>query len=308
MSTQNVLFDAPGPKARRRHAIFTLLGFGLAAVTLALVLWKLQAQGQLDPSMWTVLFTADVWTEYLIPGLINTIKAAAISIVFALAFGLLFGMGRLSPNRPIRWASGVVVEFFRSVPVLLMMYFFFQVFAFNNYFGTDYNSLAAVVLSLTLYNGSVIAELVRSGVHSLPSGQSEAGLSIGLTPGQTLRSIQLPQALTAMLPALVGQLVVILKDSALGTAITYPELLQAAKDVGTAYGNVIPAYVLAALIFIVINYGLTISAGRVERGLSRRGRGPRKGGATGVVGTTVDGSLGGPLEDAVVGEAPGPPR
>ncbi len=175
--------------------------------------------------MWSVLFTADVWTEYLIPGLINTLKAAAISIVLAVVFGLVFGMGRLSHNGPIRWVCGIVVEFFRSVPVLLMMYFFFQLFAFNNSSAPTTTRSPRSCSALTLYNGSVIAELVRSGVHGLPSGQSEAGLSIGLTAGQTLRSIQLPQALTAMLPALVGQLVVILKDSALGTAITYPELL-----------------------------------------------------------------------------------
>jgi glutamate transport system permease protein len=285
MSAQNVLFDAPGPRARRRHAILTAFGLLLAIGTIAVVLWKFKAQGQLEPEMWTVLFTADVWTEYLIPGLINTLKAAAISIVLAMVFGLVFGMGRLSHNRAIRWVSSVVVEFFRAVPVLLMMYFTFTLYAVNDVFGTDYNSLAAVVTGLTLYNGAVIAELVRSGVYSLPKGQSEAGLSIGLTAGQTLRSIQLPQALTAMLPALVGQLVVILKDSALGTAITYPELLQQAKDVGTAYGNVIPAYILAAVLFIALNYGLTTLAGRMERWLNRRGRGPRRVAApAGVVG------------------------
>ena len=112
---------------------------------------------------------------------------------------------------------------------------------------------------------------------SLPKGQAEAGLSIGLTPAQTMRSIQLPQALTAMLPALVGQLVVILKDTALGTAVLYPELLQAARDIGTGYSNTIPAYIFVAVIFILINYSLTVVAGRVERRLSRRGRGPRKG-------------------------------
>jgi glutamate transport system permease protein len=212
-----------------------------------------------------------VWTEYLVPGILNTLKAAAISIVLAGAFGLIFGMGRLSHSAPVRWVSGIVVEFFRAVPVLLMMYFAFYLFAFNDVFGTEYNSLAAVVVGLTLYNGSVIAELVRSGVFSLPKGQSEAGLSIGLTPGQTLRAIQLPQALTAMLPALVGQLVVVLKDSALGTAITYPELLQQAKDVGTAYGTVIPAYILAAVLFIAINFALSVLAQRVEQRLNRRG-------------------------------------
>ena len=268
------LFDAPGPRARRRHALLTVLGLVLAGGILGAVLWKFQAQGQLEAELWTVLFDPDVWTEYLIPGIINTLKAAVISIALAGIFGILFGMGRLSHSAPIRWVSGVVVEFFRAVPVLMMMYFAFYLFAINDVFGTDYNSLAAVVVGLTLYNGSVIAELVRSGVHSLPKGQSEAGLSIGLTPTQTLRSIQLPQALTAMLPALVGQLVVVLKDSALGTAITYPELLQQAKDVGTAYGTVIPAYILAAVLFIAINYALSVVAQRVEQRLRRRGAHP----------------------------------
>ncbi len=290
MSAQNVLFDAPGPRARRRHAILTVVGFILAAGGVALVLWKFAAQGQLEPSMWTSLFTADVWTAYLIPGLIHTLIASAISIVLAIAFGLVFGLGRLSPVRAVRWVCGVVVEFFRSVPVLLMMYFTYRYYSDNGVFTNDLNPLAAVVTGLTLYNGSVIAELVRSGVFGLPKGQAEAGLSIGLTQGQTLRSIQLPQALTAMLPALVGQLVVILKDSALGTAVLYPELLQAAKDIGTAYSNTIAAYILVAIIFILLNYGLTVVAGRVERRLNRRGRGRRRGGpATGVTGAgTVD--------------------
>lgn len=271
MSAHTVLFDAPGPKARRRHLMLTVLGVLLAVGLVAVVVWKFKEQGQLEPSMWSSLFQPVVWTAYILPGIVSTLKAAAVSIVLAMAFGLVFGMGRLSSSAPIRWACGVVVEFFRAVPVLLMMYFAFYLFARNDVFGTDNNSFAAVVVGLTFYNGSVIAELVRSGVFSLPKGQGEAGLSIGLTPNQTLRSIQLPQALTAMLPALVGQLVVILKDSALGTAITYPELLAQAKNVGTAYGNIIPAYILAAVLFIALNYALTVLAGRIERRLHRTG-------------------------------------
>lgn len=285
MSAPSVLFDAPGPRARRRHAILTVVGLALVVALIAAVVLKFRAQGQLVSSLWTVLFTADVWTQYIVPGLIKTLEAAAISIVLAVAFGLVFGMGRLSQHRPIRWLCGIVVEFFRAVPVLLMMYFAYRYYSSNSVFSNDINPLAAVVTALTLYNGSVIAELVRSGVFSLPKGQAEAGLSIGLTPPQVLRSIQLPQALTAMLPALVGQLVVILKDTALGTAVLYPELLQAARDLGTGYSNTIPAYLFIAVIFILINYGLTVVAGRVERRLNRRGRGPRRAGpATGVVG------------------------
>lgn len=268
----SVLFDAPGPRARARHRLLTGVGVLIAAGTIGLVLWRLGQAGQLSGAMWGALFQPDVWTAYVIPGLVKTLQAAAVSIVLALAFGLVFGLGRLSHLAPVRWLCGTVVEFFRAVPVLLMMYFAFALYTRNNVFGVDFNSFYAVVTGLTLYNGSVIAELVRSGVHQLPKGQGEAGLSIGLTPGQTLRAIQLPQALTAMLPALVGQLVVILKDSALGTAITYPELLQQARDLGTAYGAVIPAYVLAAVLFILLNYGLTVLAGRVEQRINRRGR------------------------------------
>lgn len=272
MSAQNVLFDAPGPRARLRHLILTIIGGLLVASVLAAAVWKFGQEEQLEGAKWSPLVTSEIWTVYLLPGIVATLEAAAMSIVGALIFGILFGIGRLSQVRAIRWLSGIVVEFFRAVPVLLMMYFLFLYFASRETFGTNYNDLAAVVIALTLYNGSVIAELVRSGVFGLPNGQREAGLSVGLTRSQSLRSIELPQALTAMLPALVGQLVVILKDTALGTAITYPELLEQAKNIGNAYDNVIPAYILCALIFIALNYALTLIAGRIERRINKRGK------------------------------------
>ena len=267
------LFDAPGPRARRRHAVLTVIGIGLVLVVIGLAAWKMRQANQLQGYMWKPFVTdPQVWTEYLLRGLWGTLKAALLSVVFAGIFGIIFGMGRLSANPVTRWACGIVVEFFRSVPVLLMMVFaYFGWFARSSWLSNDVAPLAAVVLALTLYNGSVIAELVRSGVHSLPKGQSEAGLSIGLTRSQTLRSIQLPQALTAMLPALISQLVVVLKDSALGTVITYQELLTWSKTLGSAYANTVPAYLVAALLFIGMNYSLTKIAAKAERQLSRRG-------------------------------------
>ena len=272
MSTQAVLFDAPGPKARLRHKIFTVVGALLALGILYLIYAKFEAAGQLKAFMWEPFVTdSEVWTSYLIPGLRGTFTVAGISIVLAVVFGLLFGMGRLSPLAPLRWFCGVVVEFFRSVPVLLMMVFaYFGYFATANIVPNEHAPLAAVVTALTLYNGAVIAELVRSGVHGLPSGQAEAGLSVGLTPGQVLRSIQLPQALTAMLPALVGQLVVVLKDSALGYGITYLELLNWSKTLGSAYANTVPAYIVAGILFILVNYALTKLAVYLEGRLKKR--------------------------------------
>ncbi len=274
-AAHDVLFDAPGPRARRRHAVMTVVGVVLMVAGIWVVLRRMADANQLEAYQWKGFVTEPVWwTSYLLPGLWGTIKAAALSVVFAGIFGVVFGMGRLSHVPAIRWVCGVVVEFFRAVPVLMMMLFlYFGYFATSGVVSPSTAPLVSVVIALTLYNGSVIAELVRSGVHGLPKGQSEAGLSIGLTPGQTLRSIQLPQALTAMLPALVGQLVVVLKDSALGYVITYPELLSAAKTLGSAYSNTLPAYIVAALLFIVLNYLLTRLAGYVEGWLKRRGTG-----------------------------------
>lgn len=271
MSAQAVLFDAPGPRARRRHLLLTILGGLLALTVIAAVLWKFNAQGQLDGALWKPFTLPETWTQYILPALWKTLQAALVSIVLAMVFGVVFGMGRLSTNRPLRWVCGVIVEFFRSVPVLLMMIFTFFFLARDLGMPGTQASFWAVITALTLYNGSVIAELVRSGVHQLPKGQGEAGLAVGLTEGQTLRSIQLPQALTAMLPALMSQLVVVLKDSALGTAITYPELISAGRQLGSRYGNIVAAYIVIGVIFILLNWGLTTLAGRLERYINTRG-------------------------------------
>jgi glutamate transport system permease protein len=179
-------------------------------------------------------------------------------------------MGRLSDLAVLRWACGIFVEFFRSVPVLMMMLFFyyFGVYALH-VFGSG-ASLFGVVAGLTFYNSSVIAELIRSGVHSLPKGQREAALAIGLTPTQGLISILLPQAVTAMLPSLVSQLVVILKDSALGFWINYSELIRAGQNLSTTKGNLIPTLIVLAAMFILINYALTRLAGTLEGRLRKR--------------------------------------
>lgn len=302
MSAQSVLFDAPGPKARRRHLILTVISALLVLGILAVIAIQLNEKNQFNPTLWRPFIQGSTWTQYIIPGLLGTLRAAAVSIVLAMVFGLVFGMGRLSQVRPIRWVCGVIVEFFRSVPVLLMMFFVFLYLARNMGVPGTQAAFWAVVVALTLYNGSVIAELVRSGVHQLPKGQGEAGLAIGLTPAQTLRSIQLPQALTAMLPALMSQLVVVVKDSALGTALPYFELITASRQLGSARANILQAYVIAAVVFILLNWLLTILAGRLERYIATRGHTSAKvktGGSALVEGGGAPGEFGGNIVDAV---------
>ncbi len=264
-----VLFDVPGPRTRRRMVVVNVVAALVVAGIAAWALVLLDRKGQLEPAMWEPFAQPRTWTAYLLPGLLQTLRAAGLAIVGSAVFGLVFGMGRLSGSRVVRAVSGTVVEFFRAVPVLLMMVFFYSGIAQLRVVDPPDVPLLAVVLALTLYNGSVFAELVRSGVHNLPKGQREAALVVGLRPSQSLRLVEVPQALIAMLPAIASQLVVILKDTALGAIITYPELLDAARRFGSGNGNMLQALLIAALVFIVINYALTTLA---ERLASRVGR------------------------------------
>lgn len=269
MST-SVLFDVQGPRARRITMILNVVAVLVVAALVVLVLQKLAEQGQLEAAKWTALFTVRTWSNFLIPGLLDTLRAAALAVVGSVIFGLIFGLGRLSGLWLVRAVSTVVVEFFRAVPVLVMMIFFYLGLARTGLIQPSNTPFWAVVIALILYNGSVIAELVRSGVYQLPKGQREAGLAMGLTPSQTLRAILLPQALTAMLPSLVSQFVVILKDTALGYIITYPELLASARRLGSGDGNILQTLLLAAVVFMIINSVLTLIAGRLSRLLSYR--------------------------------------
>ncbi|MRH89756.1 ABC transporter permease subunit [Nocardia sp. SYP-A9097] len=275
MSSASVLYDAPGPRARLRYRIYS----GGVVVVAAVVLWfiysALSDKGQFAADKWKPFLEADIWSTYLLPGLRGTIEAAVLSIVFALVIGMVFGILRLSEHRSVRIFAGTVVELARAIPVLILMIFLFAVFSQNNVFPSDQLALAAVVTALTIYNGSVIAEIVRSGIRSLPRGQSEAAVALGLRKNQVMRLVLLPQAITAMLPALVSQMVVALKDSALGYQITYVEVVRAGKQLGAAEQNTIPALLVIAAIMITLNYTLSVIATRLERWLRTRKRGTR---------------------------------
>lgn len=271
----SVLFDVPGPKSRRRHRTVAAVGLVaiLAMVVLVLVRLGDPANNQLTAQKWLPFFTAQAWTSYLLPGLRGTLLAAVIAVLLSVFFGLLLGIARLGQRRWIRWVSGAFVEFFRAVPVLMMMLFAYYFGLFGLGISGAALPLFGVVVGLTVYNSCVLADLVRSGVNQLPLGQREAGLAIGLTPHQTLTGIQLPQAITAMLPSMLSQLVVILKDSALGSMIAYLELLRSGTYLATTYANLIPTLIVLAVMFIALNYALTKVASFVEMRLRSGSRG-----------------------------------
>ncbi|MQY25337.1 amino acid ABC transporter permease [Nocardia aurantia] len=288
-SDASVLFDAPGPRTRLRHNIYSVV----AAVVILAIAWVVvrafQHNGQLTAAKWKPFLEGEVWQTYLLPGLRGTIIAAVLSIVLALVIGTIFGLARLSDHLGVRIVAGVVVEISRAIPVLILMIFLYNYFAQNNLIVPDQLALTAVVIALTVYNGSVVAEIVRSGIRSLPKGQTEAAVALGMRKGQLMRLILLPQAITAMLPAIVSQMVVALKDTALGYQITFQEIVRQGQQLGAAQQNTVPSLIVVAVVMIVLNWALSKLATVLERRLRSRRRG----------GTVV------PAATVVTGAAPG---
>lgn len=266
-----VLFDAPGPRARLRNNLLTALA-ALVLVAIAIVVaLRLNEKGQFEGDLWSPFINPDTWVDFIIPGLIGTLTAAALGAVCAVLFGAVFGLARLSDHRWIRVPAGLVVEVFRGIPLLLLIFFLW--YSAPPAMGS-YDTLYAIVLGLTLYNGSVLAEVVRAGVLAVPKGQSEAAYAIGLRKSRVMRLVLLPQALTAMMPAVVSQLVVLLKDTALGYIITYEELLS--YGFKTIPANYPGTKLVAGLVIAVVYIGLNMALSALATWLEKRSRRSRK--------------------------------
>ncbi|MBO3746498.1 amino acid ABC transporter permease [Streptosporangiaceae bacterium NEAU-GS5] len=260
-----VLFDAPGPRARTRNAVATLIALAVLAAIAYAIYARFDERHQWQAKLWKPFLQGETWTDYIIPGLLGTLKAAALGAVCAVVAGTLLGLARLSDRRWIRLTAGAIVEIFRAIPLLLLIFFIFYL-APSVFGGGDY-ALIAVVAGLTLYNGSVLAEIFRAGVLAVPRGQSEAAYALGMRKHQVMRMILLPQAVTAMMPAIVSQLVVLLKDTALGYIIAYVDLLNMGFKIIPAvfFGSLIPAAIVIGIIYIGLNMSLSALATWLER-------------------------------------------
>ncbi len=265
--TTSVLYDVPGPRARARHRIYALFGTVVIAALLGYAGWRLWEAEQITPDTWTFLGEPDILLQ-LLEGLGVTLSAAAAAIALAIGFGVVFASGRLSDHAWLRWPSIGVIEFFRAVPVLLLIFFLYQEYA--DVLGT----FGCLVVALMLYNGSVLAEIFRAGVLAVPKGQREAGYAIGLRKGQVLRLVQAPQAVTTMLPAIISQCVVALKDTALGFAIGTREITDVGEQIYTSifYNNPIAVAIVLMAVFVTINYWLSRLAQWLEARMRREGK------------------------------------
>jgi glutamate transport system permease protein len=277
----DVLFDYPGPTTRARHRIYTVIAVVLLVLVVALVIWRLQDAGQFAYVLWEPYITP-VYVQALLEGLLDTLQMAFTAVLGAVVFGLIFGVGKLSDHAFLRWPSWLVVEFFRAVPVIMLMIFFF--YAVFGGLSIDRAGYWGVVAALIVYNGAVLAEVFRAGINAVPKGQREAAYALGMRKGQVMNIILLPQAVKIMIPAIISQCVVALKDTSLGYIIVAPGLTRVGRSIYLEFANHVPTIIVLAVFYVSVNLILTAIATWVQKKFV----GEKK-----------------PLEVSMVGQAPG---
>ncbi|MFI9102498.1 amino acid ABC transporter permease [Streptomyces fildesensis] len=258
----SALYDIPGPKALARHRLYAWITTALLAALVGWIIYMLIHTGQFSSTKW-VPFEYEGIQRLLLTGLANTLKAFIWAAVLSLAFGALFAAGRLSEHRAIRWVSTLVVEFFRAMPLLVMIFFIF--------IALKVEPMMALITGLTLYNGSVLAEVFRTGVNAVSRGQGEAAYALGMRKTQVMTYILVPQAARAMLPAIISQLVVALKDTSLGYLITYEEFLYNGKLIATNLDYDLP-FIPVVMVIAPIYIGMCMLLSWFANWLARRER------------------------------------
>lgn len=261
----SALYDSPGPKTRRRIRTASSLSVIIMVALAALALWQFASHGQLDADRWSPFLSWDIW-QFLLIGLGGTLQAALVIAGLGGALGVIFALGRISRFRLIRAVSSAYVEIARTVPALLLIYV--MLFVLPAY---DINppTLWKLAIPLTITNSAAIAEIVRAGILSLPRGQSEAGLSLGLLPRQVMQMIVLPQAVRRVTPSLVSQFVSLLKDTSLGYVVAFTELLYRAQVLTSFNQLLIQTYIVVTIIYLICNGSLSAFATKLQRRVDR---------------------------------------
>ncbi|MGN7456002.1 amino acid ABC transporter permease [Paenibacillus pasadenensis] len=212
---------------------------------------------------------------FLLKGFGMTLIVAAVAIVLSFILGTALGLIRYSRIKGLGTLTMLVVETIRNLPLLLII--FFVKFALPEV-GIQLSTFWAAVVALTLFEGAMISEIVRSGLQSVNKGLVEAARSSGLTQAQTLRHVVLPIGMRRMVPPLVSQFISLLKDTSLAVVISLPELMHSANIVyGHDVSYVFPVLLLAAVLYFAVNYSLSLLSKRLESNEGARRRTPGAG-------------------------------
>lgn len=250
LSARDMLYEEAGPRAKRRILIITILSLAALAALAVLVVRQFYITGQLQGRYWNFYAKATTW-RFLGHGLLGTLEAAAASGLMAFGAGYLLMRGRISSNRILSTVCSVLVEFTRGVPTLLFIYFFFLVLP---QLGVKMDAFWKISIPVAISACGVVAEVLRSGVNAVSKGQREAALSLGMRGGSVFRKVIFPQAIRFVIPALIAELVIVVKDTTFAYVVSFPDLMQNSKVLISNYDALVSIYLVTAVIYILINY------------------------------------------------------
>lgn len=260
-SLEDILFAAPGPRAQAVTRAASVIAGMVLLLLVAGIVSRFHSTGQLDAQFWEFFAWPTTWA-FLGEGLLGTLASAAMAAVIALTLGLVLLLGRLAQARLMRWPSIAVIEFLRGTPTLLLIYVCFLVLP---QVGIKLSTYWMLTLPVGLSTAAVVAEVYRAGVLAVPRGQTDAARSLGLTEAQVFFSVVFPQALRYIVPALVAQLVIVVKDTTFGYIVTYGELMQNAKVLIANYHSLVPVYLVVAALYCLVNYTISRASKRLGR-------------------------------------------
>ncbi len=260
-SMRDALYEPPGPKTRKKMLVGTVVTLAAVLALAAWVVYRFWVTGQLSARYWELFTWRTTWI-YLGRGLLGTFEVALTSAAIAIVLGLALMLGRTGRFAWLRVVCAAITNFFRGVPSLLFIYFFF--FTMPSV-GISMPPFWMMVLPISFAASGVLAEVFRAGMNAVPKGQTEAGLSIGLSPWKVKTKIVMPQAIRFVIPSLISQLVVVVKDTALAYVVSYPDLMQNAQVLRTNYDAMVSTFLVVGLIYIVINYLINRASVYVSR-------------------------------------------
>ena len=250
VSIRDILYEPPGPKTRKRIAVATVISLIALAALLVVIVRQFYITGQLSAKYWSIFTRYTTW-RFLGRGLAGTVKVALMSSVVTFAAGLVLMLGRISRSRILRGISTVLIEITRGIPTLLFIYFFFLL---APQFGLKLPAFWKITLPVSISAAGVVAEVLRSGVNAVPKGQTEAAISLGMRSGSVFFKIVFPQGFRYVIPALIAEIVIVLKDTTFAYVVNYADLMQNAKVLISNYDALLSVYLVAAVIYIIINY------------------------------------------------------
>lgn len=260
-SLEDILFGAPTPRARTLTRVASGVAAGVLLLLAAGIVLRFHSAGQLDARYWKFFAWPTTWA-FLAKGLLGTLASAAMAAVIALSLGLVLLAGRLARTRLVRWPAVAAIEFLRGTPTLLLIYVCFLVLPSV---GVKLSTYWMLTLPIGLSTAAVVAEVYRSGVLAVPRGQTDAARSLGMTETQVFFAIVFPQALRYIVPALVAQLVIVVKDTTFGYVVTYGELMQNARVLIANYHSLVPVYLVVAALYCLVNYAISRASRRLGR-------------------------------------------